>query len=98
MKDSGRLVLEVGNDKVHAAVAIDISRRCTHAGAHNAVFAIGHARFLGYVPEPTVLVMKESIRRAVVSNEDVRPTVFIEVDHRDAEAGAGGVVGAELHG
>ena len=69
------------------AVAVVVAHGRAHAGLLASVFVEGRASGHGYVGERSVVVIPiENAGRAVASDKDVGPAVFIEIECRNAES------------
>ena len=89
-----RVVREVRDVDVVAAVVVVIADRHAHVGLLAARLVEGGPRRVADVLERTVaLVAIEVVRRGVVGDEQVEPAVVVEVEERHPEAVEAGGVG-----
>src|SRR5262245_34957381 len=77
----GMLQIEMSDQNVRPAVSIDIGGVDSHARLRLAVFAHGDAGLKRLLAEATVMrVMKEEVRISVVGDENILPSIMVEVE------------------
>src|SRR5262249_31980245 len=88
--ETGMLKIEVRDNNIRPAVAINVGGVSSHARFGLAVFADGDAGLESHFAEATVVIVAEKeIRVSVVGDEDVLPAVVVEVECNYAQTAAG---------
>ena len=85
MIERKHLVGKIRNDQAGAARAVVIDGINAHAGAGNAIFAEGDAGGNRALFEGSVLLIQvELVGLRVVRDQDVRPSIVVVIENRDA--------------
>src|SRR5262249_16913238 len=83
---------KIGDEDIQPAVAVEISELSSHSGPGISVRVIANAGAVGQISErPVSVIPVQEVPRQIVGDEDVRPSVIIEIAESDAQPLAGRV-------
>ncbi len=89
VKQSGRLVEEVGHGQLEPAITVQVAGRDAHAGLIASVGIAGDSRDQAlFLETESALVVEQIIGRPVIGDEQVNAIVVVDIDGHDAEAPA----------